>query len=119
MQKIDPSIVPVPWNEKLFSPGRKLRVGWYDSVEGMFPITPACQRAVHEAVDLLKGDGHTAIKFDPPCIAELQRIYFEFMAADNGLNVMPWLKNDFIDQSISMNMIIWRLPMLLRKYLFR
>ena len=28
MSRLDPKVAPVPWREKLFSPNRKLKIGW-------------------------------------------------------------------------------------------
>ena len=46
MSSIDHKVVPLPWNERLFSPAKKrLKIGYYTD-DGYFPLTPACKRAV-------------------------------------------------------------------------
>ena len=30
MSILDHKVIPLPWREDLFSPKRKLRIGWYD-----------------------------------------------------------------------------------------
>jgi Asp-tRNA(Asn)/Glu-tRNA(Gln) amidotransferase A subunit family amidase len=43
----------------------KLKVGYYID-DGFVPASPACARAVLEAVEALRKDGHTVVEFKPP-----------------------------------------------------
>lgn len=47
---------------RLFS---KLKVGYYVD-DGFIPSSPACARAVMEAVEALRKDGHEVVEFKPP-----------------------------------------------------
>ena len=45
MSARDWRVVPVDWTEELYSPGRKLRLAYYEE-DGIFPPTPGAQRAL-------------------------------------------------------------------------
>ena len=45
MSAKDWKVVPVDWNEKLYKPGRKLKLAYYEE-DGIFPPTPGVQRAL-------------------------------------------------------------------------
>lgn len=75
-----------------------------------FPAIPSCRRAVEETVQLLQKSGHTIVEFEPPQLKELQYRYFHHSLGDGGSNALSWLEGDLIDQSIEMNMLVWRLP---------
>ena len=45
MSSRDWRVVPLNWNESLYKPGRKLRIGYYED-DGIFPATPGAKRAL-------------------------------------------------------------------------
>ena len=45
MSARDWRVAPVDWNEKLYSPARKLKLAYYEE-DGMFAPTPGVQRAL-------------------------------------------------------------------------
>ena len=45
MSNKDWRVVPLDWNESLYRPGRKLRIGYYED-DGIFPATPGAKRAL-------------------------------------------------------------------------
>ena len=57
------SSAPVPYRE--IELGQKLKFGYYFN-DGMACITPACSRAVSEAVEALKKQGHECVEFKLP-----------------------------------------------------
>ena len=109
MAKVDHTVAPIEWNEAEFSSKKKLRIGYYEC-DATFPAIPSCRRAVREAVTLLQQSGHTLVKFEPPGLKELQYLYFHHSLADGGSNALKWLEGDVIDQSIQVNMLVWKLP---------
>lgn len=59
--------VPVPYRE--VKPEQKLKFGYYFN-DGMALITPACRRAVSEAVKALRKQGHDCVEFElPSCVS--------------------------------------------------
>ena len=57
----DHRVAPVPWQADLFSPGRRLRVGWYDDLNVVEP-TPGPRRIVKEAKEALERAGHEVVE---------------------------------------------------------
>ncbi len=54
---LDPTIVPLPFNESVYNSKQPLRIGWYTD-DNFFAASPACVRAVYEVVQKLKERGH-------------------------------------------------------------
>ena len=83
LYQYDPELVPIPWNEQLFTTKRKLRIGFYDD-DGFLQATPGMSRAVRVARESLEKAGHQLIPFNPPDVAEALNIYFRILLADQG-----------------------------------
>ena len=45
MASRDWRVAPVPWDQSLYSPGRKLRIAYYEE-DGIFPPMPGVKRAL-------------------------------------------------------------------------
>uniref|UniRef100_A0A674J229 Fatty-acid amide hydrolase 1 n=1 Tax=Terrapene triunguis TaxID=2587831 RepID=A0A674J229_9SAUR len=60
MFRLDPTVLPVPFNEEVFSSSRPLRVGYYDTDSFTMP-GPSMRRAVLETKQLLENAGHTVL----------------------------------------------------------
>ena len=45
MSRRDWRVVPLNWNQKLYKPERKLKIGYYEE-DGIFPATPGAKRAL-------------------------------------------------------------------------
>ncbi|XP_053098477.1 vitamin D3 hydroxylase-associated protein-like isoform X5 [Hemicordylus capensis] len=58
MFQLDPTVPPMPFNEKVYSSSMPLRIGYYDS-DNYFLLPPCMRRAVHETRKLLQEAGHT------------------------------------------------------------
>lgn len=85
----------------------------HDDVEA----SPACRRAVHEAVRLLREAGHHVEHFKPFAFKETFQLYFNHVLSDDGVNSLVWLENEIVDQAIEVNILVWRCAVWLRKYL--
>lgn len=116
MSRLDWRVAPVPWQEDLYRPGRKLRVGWYED-DGLFAATPGCRRAVREVVDKLHAAGHIVEQWRPPGLKELMEVYNEFMLADKGHHALKAWKGEVIDQAIEVNSINYKTPWLVKRLL--
>ena len=113
MSEADHGVVPLKWRPELFNPGRKLKIGWYDS-DGFIPATPGCKRAVKVAVDLLAAKGHTVVHYQPADMVELVKDFFRLILADLGANSLEVWKDEVLDQSIEVNNIIYKVPYAVR-----
>ena len=59
----------------------KLRVGYYTD-DGIFPASPAVQRAVHEAAETLKGLGAGVTPWTPPAADHAMSLFFGLLSSD-------------------------------------
>ena len=66
-----------------FTPGRKLRIGYYDD-DGFFPVTPGVRRAVKESRKRLQELGHELIEFTPPRVEQVVSSFISILGADRG-----------------------------------
>ena len=78
----DADLVPVAFDEPEVRNNGKLKVGYYID-DGFVAASPACQRAVLEAVEALRKDGHTVVEFKPPRIMDLMTSYYGLITSDN------------------------------------
>jgi Asp-tRNA(Asn)/Glu-tRNA(Gln) amidotransferase A subunit family amidase len=97
MSNMDYKVVPLPWNELLFSPKKKLKIGYYTE-DGYFPLTPACKRAVEIAIQTLDKLGCEVVYFKPPQIETLIHFFFDHILADGGANSLEMWEGEILDQ---------------------
>lgn len=92
----NPYVVPLPFNEEIFTSETKLKIGYYD-FDGFLEATPSCRRAVQVAVGALKAAGHTVVPFCPPDVAHMYRLYVASIFPDAGECVAATFADDLID----------------------
>jgi len=114
MTATDYRVAPVPWREDIFTPGRKLRIGFYTD-DGMFPCTPGMVRAVEDTVSLLRGDGHQVIPWTPPDLKQIHEVFCHFLLADKGFHFLRTMKNEEIDKAIEVNAMNYKTPVKLKR----
>jgi fatty acid amide hydrolase len=67
-QRSDPQVVPLPFDEKIYSDtlaSKKLTIGFYAD-DQIIRACPSVRRAVYNAASKLHEKGHTLVKFEPP-----------------------------------------------------
>lgn len=80
----DPYYLKKEWKEELVHQSRKgLRIGYFKSID-LFPASPANQRAIDEAVKVLKEQGYELIEVAFPNIEDLALIYMEIMGSEGN-----------------------------------
>ncbi|XP_045592043.2 fatty acid amide hydrolase 1-like [Procambarus clarkii] len=109
MFQADPKLVPLHWRHHLYTDDRPLRIGWYDH-DGVFPVTPGCQRAVAVAREALQAAGHQLVPFTPPEVHQAFNIMAACVTSDQGHGLLQLLKGEVVDQSISTNAKIMAAP---------
>jgi len=80
-ERFDSYVIPVPWDSRIME-GKQvqpLRIGWYED-DGYLEASPACQRAVREAVAAFEQSGAVCVQFNPPDVAEALETYFNLLA---------------------------------------
>jgi Asp-tRNA(Asn)/Glu-tRNA(Gln) amidotransferase A subunit family amidase len=89
----DCDLVPVPFNEQECNNKGKLKVGYYID-DGFVSASPACQRAVLEAVEALRNDGHTVTEFNPPRVLDCIAMYYALITSDNATTLANQLNGE-------------------------
>jgi fatty acid amide hydrolase len=90
----DPFLPPVPWRDAIYhQQSNKLKVGYY-TYDGWFDAAPACQRAVKEAVEILRQLGHEVIEWNPPNVTDIVRCYYGIMTGDGAQHIIEGLEGE-------------------------
>ncbi|EFX81960.1 hypothetical protein DAPPUDRAFT_210998 [Daphnia pulex] len=113
----DPDLLPIPWNEKMFSEKRSLRIGYYED-DGFFPTTPGIRRAIQIAKAKLEASGHELVPFLPPHVEYVLNSFISILTADQSRYLLEALSNDDIDPVLNPTLLALSIPTLV-KPLFR
>lgn len=86
LERIDPSVPPVPWPNYKDVQVNGLRIAMCTD-DGYFEASPAIRRVVIEAADALRSLGAHVEPWTPPDVNEAMRFFFSMFTADgfNGL----------------------------------
>ncbi|CAE6381691.1 unnamed protein product [Rhizoctonia solani] len=92
---------------------KPLKIGYFKS-DRFVRASPACQRAVLESVEALKGKGHIIEEVNPPDIAELLKLFVEISAADGYKTMLSHLQSDKQEPALFLVTLGPRLPAFVR-----
>ncbi len=81
LERIDPSLAPVPWHDPATIEVSRLRIA-VDDDDGYFSASPAIRRVVVAAADALRRAGAKVEPWTPPDVAEAMRLFFGILTAD-------------------------------------
>jgi len=82
LEEKDPYYIRKEWQEDLVLNKQKgLKIGYYKSCD-FFPASPANQRAVEEAAEALRKQGHDVFEVEFPNIQEIIFLFFEICACE-------------------------------------
>jgi len=118
---LDISVLPIKWNEEEYSSEKKLKIGFCPKTSDFAPTHPGCMRAVLEAKEILEGQGHQLVEYQPPCDLKVLDLYMNTLGpgASKFLEVVN--QEEVIDSSIRMSTIFFRAikytPIWARKWL--
>lgn len=113
----DCNLVPMPWNEKLFS--FRPKIGYFCQFDMLQP-EPGAQRAVREAVQLLEKQGYEVVECDSPPMLEVIRLYVGIVMADKNVALyqnMSWDRYDSGLIGVTTTTNLLNLPTLIQKWL--
>lgn len=110
----DPSSPPVPLRPSREVDVSTLRIGYYTD-DGIFPASPAIQRAVEEARRELERSGAVLYPFTPPDTEAAVRLFFAILTADGGAWGKRLLRNSPVDRRVRQLMTFARMPAPIRK----
>jgi fatty acid amide hydrolase len=83
MERLDPSVPPVPWRNPAEVAIKDLRVAVF-SADGYFNASPAIRRVVQEAATALQALGAQVEPWTPPEVGEAMRLFFSIFSADGA-----------------------------------
>ena len=93
----DPYYIRKEWKGDLVETTRnsKLRIGYFKSLE-ILPPCPASQRAVEEAIEGLKAQGHEAIEVEFPMLEDLGMMFIDTWLCEGDAQHLQELKGEKI-----------------------
>lgn len=71
----------------------KLKVGYYVD-DGFIASSPACGRAVLEAAEALRKDGHSVVEFKPPAMIDAIALYYALVTCDGANTLIDQLDGE-------------------------
>ncbi|XP_019356913.1 PREDICTED: vitamin D3 hydroxylase-associated protein-like [Gavialis gangeticus] len=115
--QLDPTVPPIPFNEKLFCASTPLRIGYYET-DGYFLLPPCMRRAVRETRDLLQEAGHMLVPFAPPRVDYVvNELFMRGAFADGGSTFVDLFAQDLVDPGLKPQVNCYRIPILVKKIL--
>lgn len=108
----DGSVMNVPFQQAAFDEAmlkKVLRIGYYVD-DGFVMASPACARAVTEAVAALSAAGHECVAWVPPGDGKHIELYMSLIAADSGRTPVGQLRDDAPNAFIAPTAMMAALP---------
>eukprot|EP01062_Namystynia_karyoxenos_P005851 TRINITY_DN12012_c0_g1_i1.p1 TRINITY_DN12012_c0_g1~~TRINITY_DN12012_c0_g1_i1.p1 ORF type:complete len:662 (+),score=178.48 TRINITY_DN12012_c0_g1_i1:69-2054(+) len=87
--RVDATCLPLQWQEPVYAAVRQqkqLRFGYYD-FDGFLAASPACRRAVQEAVAALRAKGHICEPWAPPDMKRVVPLYARLLCSDGSKTI--------------------------------
>ncbi|XP_063283817.1 vitamin D3 hydroxylase-associated protein-like [Pelobates fuscus] len=117
MFKLDPTVPPLPFNDKVYTESKPLRVGYYET-DGFTLPNPGMRRAVLEIKSLLEAAGHTLVPFTPPRLDYVKyELFLKAMLGDGGKTLKEKLDQNICDPNLKDLNIVVSTPGFLKKLL--
>ncbi|KAG5275792.1 hypothetical protein AALO_G00124600 [Alosa alosa] len=114
---LDPTVPPMPFNEKVYLSTKRLRIGYYEN-DGYQMPSPSMKRAFRETKELLERAGHTFVPFTPPQIVyAMHELVVKGILADGAETLLGSVKDGPVDPCLLPQIIPYRLPRWLKKTL--
>ncbi|XP_048352989.1 fatty-acid amide hydrolase 1-like isoform X2 [Sphaerodactylus townsendi] len=117
MFQLDPTVAPLPFNEKVYSSSQPLRIGYYTTDSFTVP-SPSMKRAVLETKHLLEKAGHTLVPFKPLNIEHVMSTLVPAgLFADGGTTFLESFQGESADPNIKEFLLMVKLPGWLKSFL--
>ena len=99
MWEMDPKVPPVPFDNKAYECGSKLRIGYFKS-DGWFEPCKAARRGLEETIAQLEAAGHTCIPFQPPDDGRYRQQLYVFLFPWCIVNIVLGLIHVFLNFAV-------------------
>ncbi|KAM4641634.1 fatty-acid amide hydrolase 1-like [Discoglossus pictus] len=110
MFQLDPTVPPLPFNEKVYSSSRPLCIGYYVTDSFTMP-SPSMKRAVLETKEILEKAGHKLVPFSPPLVEKAMiEMTFKGLLADGGTTFLSNFKGDLVDPNLKSQINLYSFP---------
>lgn len=117
MFQLDPTVPPIPFNEKVYSGTQPLRIGYYEDDDSTM-ATPSMRRAVLQTKELLEGAGHQLVPLTPP---SMERAFYDLVIkgilADGGATFLENFKGNLVDPNLKTQVTSYAIPSWLKSVL--
>ncbi|KAM4722932.1 uncharacterized protein WCC33_009119 [Rhinophrynus dorsalis] len=115
MFQLDPTVPPVPFKDEVYNSTRPLTIGFYDT-DGYFLPPPGMKRAIQETKALLEEAGHKLVPFSPPRIEyALNELCIKGFFADGGTTLVEKFNADIVDPNLKQQILLYKIPVLVKK----
>ncbi|EDQ92809.1 uncharacterized protein MONBRDRAFT_21956 [Monosiga brevicollis MX1] len=88
----DPSLLPLSFDEAAYTSTNRLRLGVLVDND-FFDVTPACRRAVDEAVAAAKALGHEVVPMPGHLVSKIAILFYALVSADGGHQTLELLRH--------------------------
>ena len=78
----DPKIVPLAWNNEVYSSQTPMTVGYFESEE-FWEVSESMKRAVKQAVQKLQSKGHKVVPIQMPSLEQVSKVILSLIAFDS------------------------------------
>jgi amidase len=112
--RLDNTVIQMPWRRVEAKPHYNFA---YYSKDGYSNTSPACIRAVEEAVAALRAQGHTCTEIVPPSVDEATRLFVELTSVDGEAGMKQILGSDPREKNVALSLTVPGLPAFVRRTL--
>jgi amidase len=108
---LDGLALHAPFNDHVLheTRSRRLRIAYYTN-DGFVGTSPACARAVLDAVSALESDGHTLVEWTPPLTNDIMTCFYCCIAADGCRGLRKQLRSDYPFGAIKSSLALASVP---------
>lgn len=107
--RLDPRVPPIPLGDPACIDPSSLKIGYFVD-DGIVTPSAALQRAVDQAVAVLRNAGVQVVPYSPPLCREIVLTYLAAVSSDGGRTVESQLQGGPVDPALGMLRTMARLP---------
>ncbi|CAD5112310.1 DgyrCDS1536 [Dimorphilus gyrociliatus] len=100
--KMDPLAYPIPFNKEMYNSTRKLKIGYYDSLNycKSFPVV---RRSIKMAKEQLEKKGYELVPFELPDVEYALSLFIISLYGDNGKSIADATEHDELSSAIKIS----------------
>ncbi|XP_067086870.1 fatty-acid amide hydrolase 1 [Osmerus mordax] len=115
--KLDPTVPPIPFNQKVYTSSKPLKIGYFES-DGYQMPSPSMKRGLRETKALLERAGHTLVPFSVPRLSYvMHELVIKGILGDGANTLLSHLKGGPVDPCLRPQTVTYNLPHTVKKIL--